>query len=176
MQVKTHLAFGLALPLAIHYVHPLEDWVFVAVAGLFGSLLPDIDHPRSWLGQRLPWLSKPIAKVFGHRGITHSLFAVSLMVAAALAAIYWLPAWEGPAGIRIPFPALVLGLAVGYLSHLLADWLTPNGIPLCWPWRYRFAAPLTIRTGSPLETFLMLLLWSANGHALLWFNGYRFGA
>lgn len=31
---------------------------------------------------------------------------------------------------------------IGYLSHLLADMLTPSGIPLFWPYRKRFRIPL----------------------------------
>ncbi|VEB43120.1 Inner membrane protein ydjM [Chromobacterium violaceum] len=39
---------------------------------------------------------------------------------------------------------LVLGLCVGYASHLVGDWLTPAGIPLLWPIRIRFRAPLML--------------------------------
>ena len=52
------------------------DWWHLIPATLLTCLLPDIDHPKSLLGQRLKWLSYPIARAFGHRGFTHSLLAV----------------------------------------------------------------------------------------------------
>lgn len=53
------------------------DWWHMIPGALLTSLLPDIDHPRSLLGQRLRWISVPIARAFGHRGFTHSLLAVA---------------------------------------------------------------------------------------------------
>ncbi|HYD32412.1 MAG TPA: metal-dependent hydrolase [Azospirillaceae bacterium] len=101
----------------------------------FGSLLPDIDHPKSWVGRRLPMISHPVSAIFGHRGITHSLLAVAGCVAALR--------WEGWGWHALP-------LWVGYLSHLMADALTPAGVPFLWPWRRTFGLRL-VRTGSFLE-------------------------
>ena len=42
-----------------------------------GPLSPDIDHPKSWVGRRMKLISIPISKLFGHRGITHSIVAVA---------------------------------------------------------------------------------------------------
>lgn len=108
---------------------------------IFGSLLPDIDHPKSWLGRKVPFLSVPISALFGHRGITHSLLAIS----------FWLfvmttqPGWMG------------LPLALGYLSHLLADSLTPAGVPLLWPVKKRFGVSVCT-TGSPAETLVVAVV------------------
>jgi inner membrane protein len=77
--------------------------------------LPDIDHPKSLLGQRLRWLSQPIARAFGHRGFTHSLLAV--------AAGLWLFQINLPKSSPIP-PDVLQGLTLGYLSHIVADMLT----------------------------------------------------
>jgi inner membrane protein len=100
-------------------------------AAVAGSLLPDLDHPSSWLGRRLWPVSKPLALLLGHRGLTHSLLAVvgGLMLIRAME----------PGTI---LSRLVEPLAVGYLSHLAADALTPAGVPLLWPWRQRFALPV----------------------------------
>nr|VUD22457.1 membrane protein [Salmonella sp. NCTC 7297] len=96
-------------------------------------LLPDIDHPKSFLGQRLKWVSKPIARAFGHRGFTHSLLAVF-----ALLATFYL---KVPDTWIIPADALQ-GMVLGYLSHIVADMLTPAGVPLLWPCRWRFRLPI----------------------------------
>ncbi|VEB43121.1 Inner membrane protein ydjM [Chromobacterium violaceum] len=62
--------------------------VLLLAGGLAGSLLPDIDHPKSWLGRRIPFLSRPISYLFGHRGITHSLLAVVGVFYASAACLH----------------------------------------------------------------------------------------
>ncbi|WP_130834900.1 metal-dependent hydrolase [[Erwinia] mediterraneensis] len=126
------------------------DWWHLVPATLLTCLLPDIDHPKSVLGQRLKWLSVPIARAFGHRGFTHSLLAV--------AAGLWLLQINIPASWPIPADVLQ-GMTLGYLSHIVADMLTPAGVPLLWPCRWRFRLPL-LRTqkGNQLERTLCLAL------------------
>lgn len=111
--------------------------IIVTAAGALGSLLPDIDHPSSTFGKRIKPLSNLIGYVFGHRGITHSLIAV-FVLSTLLAERAHIPAWG-------------VGLIVGYLSHLLGDWLTPAGIPLFWPNKKRWSSPMPFRTGSLVE-------------------------
>lgn len=111
------------------------DWWHIVPSAILTCLLPDIDHPKSFLGQRLKWISKPIARAFGHRGFTHSLLAVF-----ALLATFYL---KVPEGWFIPADALQ-GMVLGYLSHILADMLTPAGVPLLWPCRWRFRLPILV--------------------------------
>lgn len=112
-----------------------------------GSLLPDVDHPASWVGRRVRFVSRPLARMFGHRGFTHSLVAAALC-GAALAA-------QGAGR------AAIAPIVVGYLAHLAADLLTPQGLRLAWPLRRSFAVPVC-RTGSAGEALLVgaLLAWS----------------
>ncbi|BAN95988.1 hypothetical protein E05_12220 [Plautia stali symbiont] len=97
------------------------DWWHLVPAALLTCLLPDIDHPKSVLGQRLKWLSQPIARAFGHRGFTHSLLAVAVSL--------WLFQINVPADRFLPADVLQ-GMTLGYLSHIVADMLTPAGVPL----------------------------------------------
>jgi membrane-bound metal-dependent hydrolase YbcI (DUF457 family) len=39
----------------------------------------------------------------------------------------------------------IQGMVLGYLSHILADMLTPAGVPLLWPCRWRFRLPSSRR-------------------------------
>jgi inner membrane protein len=126
------------------------DWWHIIPGALLTSLLPDIDHPKSILGQRLKWISTPIARIFGHRGFTHSLLALIGGIALFQMDIsrYWI------------IPADVLhAMIIGYFSHLLADMITPAGIPLLWPCRWRFCIPLLRpQKGNQLERVLCVLL------------------
>ena len=73
----SHVVLGVAAWTwaAPHLGMPVLDPLAVAVCAI-GALLPDIDHPSSWVGRRLRVISRPLAATIGHRGITHSLVAV----------------------------------------------------------------------------------------------------
>ncbi|MFD1802751.1 metal-dependent hydrolase [Mixta tenebrionis] len=133
------------------------DWWHIIPAVLLTCLLPDIDHPRSTLGQRFRWISQPVARAFGHRGFTHSLLAVLGGVA--------LLQFNLPRDWPVPADALH-GMVLGYLSHIAADMLTPAGVPLLWPCRWRFRLPLlNTRSGNQLERIFCLALVAG----ALWF-------
>lgn len=160
MRVATHLAAGAfcGVAQAMYFKAPLWSALLMMVGGMLGALLPDIDHPHSWLGRRILLVSRPIALVFGHRGITHSLLA---LLGVCYAALNCLTLTElGPA---LP---LVLGVCAGYASHLAGDWLTPKGVPLLWPWRRRFAAPLQLLRGQWAESLVMTGLWFGAGYLM----------
>lgn len=155
MTAEGHLLFSVACAIFAKKIELTPalaqgDWWHIIPAALLTALLPDIDHPRSVLGQRLKWISQPIARVFGHRGFTHSLFAI---IAAAL-----LFQFKAPASWFIP-TVVLHSMTVGYLSHLLADMLTPMGVPLLWPCRWRFRLPLlNSQSGNQLERMLCIAL------------------
>ena len=72
MQYKTHLAVSLAV--GIPLMSCAGDLNFPnAMALCAGTLLPDIDHPGSYMGKRIKFISKVANKTLGHRGGTHSL-------------------------------------------------------------------------------------------------------
>lgn len=151
MMARTHVAVGAGLCLAAVDAGLFPGDVVSVLAGVsgaaVGALLPDLDHPKSMLGRQLPFISLPLSKIFGHRGITHSLLAVAGVLAAGLHAAEAMP-WS-------PWlVALVQGAALGYLSHLLADAFNPAGVPLLYPSWKRFRFPLTCRPGGPLESIL----------------------
>ena len=137
MQARSHLIFGIGATWLVHrtgWAASVHAWPLTLV----GALLPDIDHPKSMLGRRVAPVSLLVSGLFGHRGMTHSLLLPILAVVGCLYGWGHVPAW-------------MLALAAGYLSHLLADWLTPSGVPLCWPLRTRFRSPLSVTTGSAAE-------------------------
>ncbi|MBF0269297.1 MAG: metal-dependent hydrolase [Alphaproteobacteria bacterium] len=139
MMAVSHVVIGASLWAGVAYAsgQPAEP----AALGLaaLGSLLPDIDHPQSWAGRRMALISIPLAALIGHRGVTHSLLAVAAF--ALILALF------GPGHLAAP-------LAVGYLSHLLADSLTLSGIPLAWPSKQAYGLRL-VRTGSLAEIALI---------------------
>lgn len=121
-------------------------------AAVLGALAPDIDHPKSTLGQLVKPLSAAISFVFGHRGITHSVLAVF--------ACLWV--WQEYA----PLSPLTLPFLIGYMTHLAGDMLTPAGLPLLWPLKRRrtFSLPI-MKTGGFSEQLTVTVLagWMISG-------------
>lgn len=155
MLAGSHVAIGAAawMVAAPHLgLSPVSPTGLAVAAG--SALLPDVDHPKSWVGRRVRPLSTMLAQWLGHRGVTHSLFAVI--------ACTWLLASHG-------LPHLVCAaVTIGYLSHLAADLLTPAGLRLAWPLGATFSLPVC-RTGSWVEPVIVLgivgsALWSTVGH------------
>lgn len=150
MMGRTHAIAGAVCWLAVARAASLPvDLLHLGVA-MGAALLPDIDHPGSMLGKRILPLSVAISAVFGHRGITHSLLAVVLLIIAT---------------VFYGGHALVAAVTVGYVSHLLMDWLTPAGIPLLYPSGRSFHSPVTLPTGS-LREFVAGLLMAGLAMAL----------
>jgi inner membrane protein len=155
MTAEGHILFAIASAIVAKRaeftpVLASADWWHILPAGILTCLMPDIDHPKSVLGQRLSWLSRPISRLFGHRGFTHSLLAII----SGLILLHWQP------NARVWFPTDILqGMVLGYLSHIVADTLTPAGVPLLWPWRFRFRLALIHSSNAPaIERYFCILL------------------
>lgn len=153
MTFEGHLIFALASTIlskkmALSSTIGDGDWWHIVGGGLITCLLPDIDHPKSILGQRLRWVSLPISRIFKHRKFTHSLLAIIIGIIPLTLRI--------SQEISIPLD-VAHGMIVGYCSHIIADMLTPAGVPLLWPCRWRFRLPIVHSSkGNKLERIVCI--------------------
>ena len=86
--------------------------------------------------------------ILGHRGVIHSI---------------WIPL--ALYIFIVPFSMWVaLALSLGYLSHLVADSFTLDGVPFFWPFTKRVSG--FIRTGSMLENIIFLGILAADVYLL----------
>ena len=127
----THVVFGALCVSA--YNAPLDP--VVLTAGMLGSLLPDIDHAKSFLGRLTP-----LHRLLRHRGFSHSILGAVLLLVVLQ---------------RFVSYPVVLGVAIGYGSHVFLDTVTPKGCQLLWPSSKFFGIPL-VPVGSWLEVILLL--------------------
>lgn len=151
MKGHTHALLGVVAAVAVHSVHPylasgLPRLGLALVAAAIGALLPDLDADESLIRHEthtarsdgpLGWLVSWIMP--SHRGVTHSgLAALAMLVLVWLAPHDW-----------------VIALAIGYVSHLLADMLTRGGVPVFWPvhWRLSLTPMVTGGAGEYLIAF-----------------------
>ena len=129
-----HVAVGLSLALLLK----LEP-----VSTLIGAIFPDKDLIWGWgrKGKRTLWNA--------HRGFTHHAYLIPVLAVAGL---------SSPLYLDFPFSYLLLSFCMGYISHLVADALTPLGIPYTSSYYPRLSFPI-FKTGSFLEGVVVALLF-----------------
>lgn len=129
------------------------------VATLTGGLAPDLDQVGGGLWRKLPggWVIDNIFNfvlIGGHRSISHSLIGVLLF--------RWLfdlllTPLVSPYGLN--HELILWAFTIGYLSHLVMDSLTVEGVPWLWPVPVKLGVPplkrLRVVTGSKTEKFLV---------------------
>ncbi len=156
MRVTGHVAVGASSYLyaaTIYGGHPIYQngvvfWFSGLLLTIFGSLLPDVDHPGSAFGSKVRFISYPLSLVFGHRGITHSIWA---LIGMCWLGWYFLTEYINVAFLFVPC------LALGYLSHLFADALTPQGIVPFWPMKKRFRFPIVQNGVMEVITYVLIM-------------------
>jgi len=149
MKYYSHLIFGFLLYSILLKFFPVLIKPGVYILYFLGVLLPDIDHPKSFISRET---TSFIGKHVKHRGFTHSIeFALICMFV-----VYFV------SGSII----YGLGLGLGVLAHILGDALTVTGVKMS----YILGKPHIrgfVRTGHLSEyvmdgvfIFLILLIWS----------------
>ena len=141
---------------------PIGEAALIAGA-LLGSLLPDIDNPRSSISFKWPLLRMAVSicqgavrvltaalprklrehvrSLAGHRGISHSpCMAVFLFLLILLAG----------KGLHVDTGVLALGLFAGVLSHIFLDMFS-GGAPLGMPFTTKRVTLARIKTGGAVE-------------------------
>lgn len=125
MTAPNHLAGGIiftGLFCSFFSVNIFASPLFIA-ATVIGSLLPDIDHTKSWIGKAVFPLAKWLSKNYGHRTITHSIFF--------LLGVYLMSVFVEK-NFREDYSVSTI-LLFAMLSHLIFDMVTVAGIPLFYP-------------------------------------------
>jgi membrane-bound metal-dependent hydrolase YbcI (DUF457 family) len=132
---------------------------FVAFgANMIGGLMPDIDDATSEFWQKIPagtFIGKIIHPLIGHhRMISHSIVGVVIagfLVKHLLIAVNQV--------LIVDMSIVWWGLMLGYVSHLIMDSLTVEGVPWFFPIPVRLGFPpfkfLRVKTGSWVETILV---------------------
>ncbi len=173
MNATTHAVFGVAALAGLSLLVGEEPPLYAYPAAVVAAWVPDVDNPRSRLGnglsrrknpllnaaiRPLSWalrtLSFTLARTVGHRTLTHSLLGVALfaVLVSPLAPLV---------------PGLFAALLAGYASHLVADALNKPGVPLLWPSGRRFRLlPGGVRSGGAAEFVVALAVAAAAGYGV----------
>ena len=122
MLLPTHLVAAQTGYLIASVASGHSPYLTEGMVALCASLIPDLDSRQSIVGRVLPFISAPIEHRFGHRTITHSLLVQTVF--GVLAYIF------------LPF-GYFLAFVAGWVSHSIADMMTPSGVAWFWPSRVR---------------------------------------
>jgi inner membrane protein len=163
LNATTHAVFGVGALAGAALLAGTEPPVYAYPVAIAAAWLPDLDNPRSTLGNGLSRMENPalnlisrplswalratafvLVRTVGHRTLTHSLLGIVLFA---------LPVWLLLGG----YPNLFLALVAGYASHVFADALNTRGVPLLWPLGRPFRLlPGGIRSGGAAEFVVAL--------------------
>jgi inner membrane protein len=145
MKFHTHLSFGLFIGLVLLFFFNFTPSYLFLIFILIGSLIPDIDATKSFLGKRIYPLSLFLKIIFSHRGFFHSFTFVILLTLLTL---------------MLSPESVLLGFFIGIQSHIILDSFTPKGILPFWPLRLRING--NIKTGSVKEYIFLIFLTAIN--------------
>lgn len=126
--------FGFFCWIVLSFVLEMPFWVLAGV--LLGLILVDLDSCKSKVGRKFWFLSW----VFSHRGIMHSLVGCFVVSAG----VGMINLWFG------------FGVFVGFVSHLVLDVLTLQGVKIFWPFDFRVRG--FVRSGGIFEDIFFVLV------------------
>ncbi|ARK30456.1 metal-dependent hydrolase [Halalkalibacter krulwichiae] len=147
MKGTTHILGGIAAAAIAQNQFNLgmENTIIYYSTAVIGAIIPDICHPNSMIGRRLPILSKVFSSVFGHRSFTHSL-------------LFFLLVFILTEQFTFEYAQTVqAGILVGIGSHIVLDALTARGVKLLYPLKVNIRSPLFVRTGSLIGESLVVV-------------------
>jgi len=166
-------------------IHMSLGTLFVAFsANLIGGLTPDIDQPTADLWHKLPGgtlYSRLITPFLGgHRYISHSILGIFLF---GFLAKYVLQLARHT--LLVDMTLVWWSFMIAYISHLVMDTFTKEGVPWLFPIPIKFGIPplhfLRIKTGGIVEKYIIFpililingsIIYSHYGKYLSFFHGY----
>jgi inner membrane protein len=175
MTSRTHdiFAFASLMTVAVNYPPAainIPTLITALIGSVIGSLLPDIDQATNRLWDLLPagdFIGRASSGLFlAHRTISHSILGTVIA--------YKIMEWLLPIILNqeiINVQIIFIAIMIGYISHLIADSLTEEGIPLFFPLKFKIGFPpipsWRIKTGKWFEKFvvfpgiLIYIVWFA---------------
>ncbi len=181
MTGKTHMIIGIAASLYILPKLGYNPGIAALSAAALGGLIPDMDHPKSKINQRILPIKNKLGKMLiysgigslliyyndfksnhitlagiilimigmsHHRGFTHSIVGVSIISVITFHMLNPI----------VPI-SIIISFCVGVTSHVLADYMTKEGVELFYPLtkrNYRFL--LHTSTDSIVEKGILFFL------------------
>ncbi len=177
MTGKSHQIIGLSCGLAaiLFTAEPSYQpatFATAMVAAHLGALMPDFDTTTGDIWDSLPLghvASHMVDPFIKHRNLSHSLLGTAIFVALARLLLMYLPSYWG-----LHMSVVLIAFTAAYLSHLVADMVTVEGVPLFFPYQTMIGLPpepfesLRIITGKWFENLIVFPLANVVLIGLIW--------
>ncbi len=162
-------ALGVIAIMTPHESITLSTALVAVGANMIGGIAPDIDQPTAPFWRNLPitgYLGRSLTKLLGgHRFLSHSIAGVFLFGAGFRFVLQTLQ----PSFPRLDMDVIWWAFMIGFVSHLVMDTFTREGVPWLLPIPIKFGMPpfrvFRIPTGGFIERFIVF-------PALIIFNAY----
>ncbi|MBU5427558.1 metal-dependent hydrolase [Tissierella pigra] len=181
MTGKTHMAIGITAALTISYGQPLENQLIIVLASAISSLIPDLDHPKGKINQKILLIKSNFyrvlfyifiggifiylyylmkSKIFLFLGIGSFLVGISSHRGFTHSIIGFLASTSIVSLGKLDYglDAIYSGFIIGYFLHIVADLFTSKGVKLFYPLNNNISFPITIKTNSKFESMIFRLL------------------
>jgi inner membrane protein len=163
MTARTHDLFAFSSLITVATYFPpqtlnITTTLTCLVGCVIGALIPDLDQASNRLWDLLP-AGNFIGKLFRnlllhHRTISHSILGIYLFY---LLLSYLIPHLLNPG--HVDYQIVIISVMIGLISHIFADMLTKDGVPLFFPFSFKIGIPpfkfLRITTGNFVEKFII---------------------
>lgn len=181
MTGKTHTAIGMAIGLTLAFKKPIESQFAIISASILGALIPDLDHPKGELNQKLLLINNNFYKtafylILGFMFMylyvekRNPLFILMGLFSFALAISRHRSFTHSILGL-ILFTAIIRltimeyglfsmykGFILGYISHLILDLFSSKGIRLFYPMKANIKFPIKFKNNGIGEKTIFILL------------------
>src|SRR5258706_7590932 len=132
----------------------LATGIVAFIANMMGGVAPDIDQPTAHLWRQIPagsLIGRLLTPMLGgHRFISHSIIGIFLFGFLA----HWILALVSTV-LLVDMNIVWWAFMIGFISHLIMDTLTKEGVPWLFPIPLHFGIPplkfLRIKTRGILE-------------------------
>lgn len=181
MTGKTHVAMGIAAGLTLSHGQSPENQLILVLASMVGSLIPDLDHPKGKLNQKILWINNGLYRMLFYLALGSILMYLNfvknnkyLMLLGLVFILIGISSHRGFTHSIVGFllsasvvkmgtsnyglDSLYSGFMVGYVLHLVADFFTPRGIRLFYPLKISVSSPINIKTGNYWERIIFTIL------------------
>lgn len=176
MTGRTHDMAAFVALSAVALMYPLPEMTLATgitalIANMIGGIAPDIDQPTAPFWRNLPiggHVGGALTKLLGgHRFLSHSIVGVFLFGFGW----YYLLQILQPSFPRLDMDILWWAFMIGFVSHLVMDTFTREGVPWLLPIPLKFGIPpvraYRVETGEFVEKFVVFPV-------LLIMNGYLY--
>ncbi len=181
MTGKTHVAIGVAAALTISSGQPLGNQLGMVLTAMISSLIPDLDHPKSKLNQKILFINNNLyrklfyislgslfiylyflreMKLFLLLGIISFLIGISNHRGFTHSILGFLASSSIVALGTLDYGLIHIyyGFILGYILHIVADFFTSKGVKLFYPLDNSISFPIKIKTNGKLEKVLFVVL------------------